>query len=77
MDWMGSVVVTARKRAQDGVPHDDEGRDQHRRHVIHAEQAVEQLAAGHKADTAGHKEDDDDDRAQSARQVALVMEPQR
>ena len=64
--------------AQNGVPHDDEGRDQHRRHVIHAEQAVEQLAAGRKARCrVGHKEDDDDDRAQCIEQVALVMEPQR
>ena len=63
--------------AQNRIAHDDERRDQHCGHVIHAEQAVEQLAAGRKARRRiGHEEHDDDDRAQCVQQVALVMEPQ-
>ena len=64
--------------AQNRITHDDEGRHQHRRHVVHPEQAVEQLATGRKAGgRVGHEEDDDDDRAQRVEQVALVMESQR
>ena len=64
--------------AEDGIAHDDEGRHQHCRHVIYAEEAVEQLAAGRKArGRIRHEEDDDDDRAQSVQQVALVMEAKR
>ena len=63
--------------AQDGVAHDDEGRHQHGRHVIHPKQAVEQLAAGRKArGRVGHEKHDDDDCAQCVEQVALVVEAQ-
>ena len=54
-----------------------EGRHQHCRHVIYAEEAVEQLAAGAKPERIRHEEDDDDDCAQSVQQVALVMEAKR
>ena len=64
--------------AQNGVPHDDQCGHDHRDHVVHAEQAVEQLAAGRKAGSrVRDKEHDDDHRAQRVDQVALVMEPQR
>ena len=64
--------------AQNGVPHDDQCGHDHRDHVVHAEQAVEQLAAGRKArGRIRHEKDDDDDRAQSVQQVALVMEAKR
>ena len=64
--------------AEDGIAHDDEGRHQHCCHVIYAEEAVEQLAAGRKArGRIRHEEDDDNDRAQSVQQVALVMEAKR
>ena len=64
--------------AEDGIAHDDEGRHQHCCHVIYAEEAVEQLAAGRKArGRIRHEEDDDDDCAQSVQQVALVMEAKR
>ena len=63
--------------ARDGIAHDDAGRDHHGRHVIHAEQAVEQLAASGKARSrVGHKEHDDDHRAQCVEQIALVVEAQ-
>ena len=63
--------------AQNGIAHDDQRRHDHGGHVVHAEQAVEQLAAGRKAGRrVGHEEHDDDDRAQCVEQIALVMEPQ-
>ena len=64
--------------AQNGIAHDDKGRHQHGGHVVHPEKAVEQLAAGRKTRSCvGHEKDDDDDRAQSVQQVALVMEAER
>ena len=63
--------------AHDGVAHDDHSGQDHGRHVIHAKQAVEQLAAGGKAGSGVRDEEhDDNDRAQRVEQVALVMEPQ-
>ena len=64
--------------AHDGVAHNDHGRQDHGDHVVHAKQAVEQLAAGRKAGGGVRDEEhDDDDRAQGVEQVALVMEAQR
>ena len=64
--------------AHDGVTHNNHRRKDHGDHVIHAEQAVEQLAAGRKTGSSVRDEEhNDDDRAQRVEQIALVMEPQR
>ena len=50
--------------AERAVGHDDRGREQHRRFVIKAEEAVEQLAASREArGRVGHEKDDDHKRA--------------
>ena len=57
------------------VGNDDSGGDYHCRHVIKAEKAVEELAAGGKAGGGvGHKEHDDDDRADGLNDLGVIAE---
>ena len=57
------------------VGNDDSGGDYHCRHVIKAEEAVEELAAGGKArGGVGHEEHDDDDRADGLNDLGVIAE---
>ena len=49
MLWIRLVTEAAMKTAGRAVGNDDSGGDYHCRHVIKAEEAVEELAAGGKA----------------------------
>ena len=61
--------------AHDGVAHDNQGGNDHRPHIIHPEQAVEQLAAGRK--TRGrvrYKEHHNRQCGNRIEDVALIVE---
>ena len=59
--------------AQGAVGHDDRRGDDHGGHVVKAEEAVEQLAAGGEArGRVGHEEDDDGQRAQDLDELGVV-----
>ena len=59
-----------------GIAHDDNGRDDHSPHVVHPEEAGEQLAAGGEAGgRIGDEEDNNNHRGNGGQDVLAVVEP--
>ena len=62
--------------AHDRVDHDHRGRDQHSRHIVHAEQSRKQLSAGRKAGGGIRDKEYDDHNCRDGReQITLISPP--
>ncbi len=73
-DALDQVGGAYREEAAEGtVGYDDNGRDDHGNHIVHAEQCAEQFTAGGKAGCRiGDKEDDDDHRRDGCQDILFV-----